>query len=174
MDWEALCVSFELEKFPRCIYSRKVKIYTDHKLLVGLFDNKRPIPKMLWLLLLYISIIIAIGIIHTSPIFYAPHASVLVAVLAGRHSEGDKGKSKNAVNHALIGYCLHHFCKCRASLLFHDLNGSRHCSHWTVTFFMTLASSTGCYHIRFASGGANSSFPFFMSSLITILAHWYF
>lgn len=45
-DREALAVVFGLKKFHHYIYGRNIKIYTDHKPLLGLFDNKKPIPKM--------------------------------------------------------------------------------------------------------------------------------
>lgn len=46
LDKEGLAVIFGVEKFHKYLYGRNFTIYTDHKPLIFLFNEKKPIPQM--------------------------------------------------------------------------------------------------------------------------------
>ncbi|XP_061156017.1 uncharacterized protein K02A2.6-like [Syngnathus typhle] len=46
LDKEGLAVMFGIERFHKYIYGRNFTIYTDHKPLIYLFNEKKPIPQM--------------------------------------------------------------------------------------------------------------------------------
>ncbi|XP_033992114.1 uncharacterized protein K02A2.6-like [Trematomus bernacchii] len=46
LDKEGLAVIFAIKKFHKYLYGRTFTIYTDHKPLISLFNEKKPIPQM--------------------------------------------------------------------------------------------------------------------------------
>lgn len=46
LDKEGLAVIFGIKKFHKYLYGRVFTIYTDDKLLISLFNVKKPIPQM--------------------------------------------------------------------------------------------------------------------------------